>query len=151
MDKNLVLLSTAIIYRENKKKKEWLIVKQEKDSAWEFPTIAVRRAESSAKAAIRLAGEQLGMNARVIEEVGRAGGSTTINGKIVPQRQLYYLMRLRVQTGEILTYAENKWLDYALAVRKLPTKRDRQMIKDAKKEVGLWHKKLAERKRRAAP
>jgi hypothetical protein len=138
MDKNLILISVAIIFREFRGKKQWLIVKQNEDSDWELPRIVVRKGESSARAALRMSGEQLGMATKVLEEAGRAGGITTVNNKTVPVRQLYYLVRQRAATGEVIGFAEAAWLEYAQAVRKLTQKRDRQMIKAAREELRKW-------------
>ena len=140
MDKNIILISVACIYRDKGKKREWLVTKQEKDSAWELPRIIARKTESTARASIRMAGEQLGMTVKVLEEAGRAGGITTVNGKTVPQRHIYYLTRVRAETGEPIGFAETQWLPYAGAVRKLTSKRERQMIKGAREELGKWLK-----------
>jgi len=147
MDKNLVLVSTPIIFKEWRGKTMWFITKQEKESPWELPKIAVRKAESSARASIRLAGEQLGMDAKVLEEAGRAGGTTSVNGKVLAQRQLYYLMRLRDASGEVLGFEDSAWLDYASAVRKLSAKRDKQMLKGARKELVAWSKREKEKEK----
>jgi hypothetical protein len=147
MDKNLVLVSVSIIYRDNKGKKQWLITKQTEDSDWELPRILVRKAESSARASLRMAGEQLGMTTKVLEEAGRAGGVTTVNNKTLPQRQIYYLVRMRVATGEVIGFEDYAWLEYAKAVRKLTQKRDRQMIKSAREEHKRWLKRKKEAKK----
>jgi ADP-ribose pyrophosphatase YjhB (NUDIX family) len=141
MDKNLVLVSVAIIFREGKRKREWLITKQTESSDWELPRILVRKGESSARAALRMAGEQLGMSTKVLEEAGRAGGVTSVNDKAFPQRQLYYLMVQKAATGEVIGFAKHAWLEYARAVRNLSSKRDRQMIKAARKELKAWLKR----------
>jgi hypothetical protein len=148
MNKNLVLISIAIIYRDHRGKRQWLITKQEEDSDWELPRIAVRKGESSARASLRMSGEQLGLTTKVLEEAGRAGGVTTVNGKTLPQRQLYYLLRLRAETGEPIAFAEAKWFEYAMAVRKLSAKRDRQMIKAARAELKRWKKRKKEEKKK---
>ncbi len=146
MDKNTVLISVACIYRDKGKKREWLITKQEEDSDWELPRIAARKTESTARASIRMAGEQLGMTVKVLEEAGRAGGITTMGGKTVPQRHLYYLARLKAATGEAIAFEATEWLPYANAVRRLTAKRDRQMLKGAREELEKWLKRKKEEK-----
>jgi hypothetical protein len=44
--------------------------------------------------------EQMDMDTQVLEEAGRAGGSATINGKVVPQRHLYYIMLFKEKEEE---------------------------------------------------
>lgn len=106
IDKKLVLVSGAIVFKETRGKKRWFLIKKEEEgSEWEIPKIMARKTESSARAAIRLMAEQASMDAKVLEEAGRAGGSTTVNGKAVPQRYLYYLMVLQ-GGGEILGFDE---------------------------------------------
>lgn len=141
MDKNLVLVSGAIVFKEGRGKRRWFIVKQtgDEDEEWEIPKVPVRKTESSPRAAIRIMGEKGGMDAKVLEEAGRAGGSTTINGKTVPQRHLYYLM-MQTAAGEVLGFEDYKWLEYAKAVRKLSSKRERLMIRQARQELGKWQK-----------
>ena len=141
MDKNTVLISVACLFKEGRGPDKWLVAKQEEDSGWELPKIASRKAESTARGAIRMCGEQLGVNTQVLEEAGRAGGVTSINKRVVPQRHLYYLMILLETSGESIEFYESKWLEYAKAIRKLPIKRDRQMLKAAKEELVRWRKR----------
>ncbi len=149
MNKNLVLISGAIVYRATKGKKRWFLVRQSEESdEWEIPKIIARKAESSARAAMRLMIEQGGMDTQVLEEAGRAGGSATINGKVVPQRYLYYIMLLKEgeeeeeeKKGEkVLGFEESDWFEYAQAVRKLRSKRERLMLKQGRKERRKWEK-----------
>lgn len=148
MDDDTVLIGCAIIFKGEGKNTMWLITQKKEDSDWELPRQRARKkSESTAKAAIRLAGEQFGMSAKVLEEAGRAGGVTTINGETKPQRTLYYLMILKSADGEVVGYHDHAWLSYASAVRKLPSKRDRKMIKSARKELRAWQKREEEKKK----
>ncbi len=140
MDTNLVLVSGAIVYKDIRGGRRWFIVKQTKDGEWEIPRVIVRKVESSVKATIRMMGEQGGMTIQVLEEVGRAGGVTTINGKTLPQRHIYYLVALKFKEGEAIGFEESNWLEYAKAVRKLTSKRERAMLKLARKELKIWEK-----------
>jgi predicted amidohydrolase len=149
MDDDTVLIGCAVIFKGEGKQRKWLITQKKEDSDWELPRQKARKkSESTAKAAGRLAGEQLGMSARVLEEAGRAGGVTTINGETKPQRTLYYLMVLRSQDGEVIGYYDHAWLPYASAVRKLSAKRDRKMIKAAREELKAWQKREEEKRKR---
>ena len=141
INKNLVLVSGAIVFKEGRGKRRWFVVKQtgDEDEKWEIPKVPVRKTESSSRAAIRIMGEKGGMDAKILEEAGRAGGSTTINGEIVPQRHLYYLM-MQVAAGEVLGFEDYKWLEYAKAVRKLSSKRERLMIRQARQELRKWQR-----------
>ena len=137
-DKNTVLTPVAIIVRENKGKQEWLLIKKSSDDDWEFPRMLVRKTESSVRATIRMAGEQFGMTGQVIEEVGRSGGVTTLNGKTFSQRQLYYLMYVRDQSGEVMGFAEYEFLEFPKASRRLTQKRERTTLKNAREEFRKW-------------
>ena len=157
MNKDLVLISGAIVYRAIKGKKRWFLARQSEDGDWEIPKIIARKAESSARAAMRLMLEQGGgMDTQVLEEAGRAGGSATINGKVVSQRHLYYIMLFKEkEEGEgegegekkeekiediPVEFEEHGWFEYAQAVRKLRSKRERLMIKQGRKELRKWEK-----------
>ncbi|RLC32923.1 hypothetical protein DRH13_00730 [Candidatus Woesebacteria bacterium] len=154
MNKDLVLISGAIVYRATKGKKRWFLAKQfGEDSEWEIPKIVVRKAESSARGAMRLMLEQVDMDTQVLEEAGRAGGSATINGKVVPQRHLYYIMlfkekeegvednrREEKERTKVLEFEESGWFEYAQAVRKLRSKRERLMLKQGRQELRKWEK-----------
>ena len=147
MDKDLVLISCPVVYRIGSKKGFWFIIKQEDGEGWEIPKVFARKGESSVRASIRLMGEMASMDAKVIEEAGRAGGMTTVNGKTVPKRTIYYAMIQRTG-GEIIGFENYKWLEYAKAVRKLSSKRERAMIKSARAEVDKW---LKEKKGNVGP
>jgi len=140
MDKNLVLISGAVVFKEGRGKRRWFIVKQEDSEKWEIPKVFVRRGESSVRAAIRMMGEQGGMNTQVLEEAGRSGGVTTIKDKVLPQRHLYYLMILLSGAIEAIGFDKDIWLPYADAVRKLSSKRERVMLRQARKVLKKWKK-----------
>jgi ADP-ribose pyrophosphatase YjhB (NUDIX family) len=144
IDRSLVLVAGAIVFKKTRGGRKWFLVKLPDEDKWEIPKTAVRKGESSARAVIRMTGEQGGMTAKVIEEAGRAGGVTTINGKTLPQRHLYYLMR-QVSEGEAIGFDEYVWLDYSKALRKISTKREQLMFKQARKEFNNW---LKERKKK---
>lgn len=139
MEKNLVLVSGAILFKKEGRKRLWFLIKQE-DGEWEIPKVAVRKTESSARAALRMMGEQGGMSTKVLEEAGRAGGITTINGKVLPQRYIYYLMAHGYEAGEAIGFEDYLWLEYAKAVRKLSSKRERAMMRFARKELRKWER-----------
>lgn len=139
-----ILISSAIVYTQRDDKTLWFLVKQGEESGWEIPKTAVRRGESSVRAVIRAMGEQGGMRARILEEVGRSGGSSSINGKIVTQRTIFYLM---LQRGEshVLGFAESEWLEYAKAQKRLTSKKDQAMLEKARdlmKEIQKTRKNL---------
>jgi ADP-ribose pyrophosphatase YjhB (NUDIX family) len=146
MNQNQVLISGAVVARIENKKVKWFLIKQGKTGEWEVPKVIVRKGESSVRAAIRTMGEKGGMSARVLEEAGRAGGATTVGDKTVPQRHIYYLMLFRQSAGEAIGFEESDWFDYGVAVRKLSSKRERSILKQAKKTLEQWRK--LRRKRR---
>jgi hypothetical protein len=147
MDKDRVIIGAAIVFKEERGGGKWFIVGNEEEGGWEIPKMVKRRGESSVRAAIRMMGEKGGMSARVLEEAGRAGGVKTVNGKTRPQRILYYLMILRGSSGEAIGFKEVGWFDYATAVRKLSSKRERAMLKSARKELRAWKKRKKEKKK----
>jgi 8-oxo-dGTP pyrophosphatase MutT (NUDIX family) len=137
----LLLVGVAVVFnRDNRGKPRWFVIRQTADGEWELPKMAVRRGESSVRSVIRAMGEQGGMKVKVLEEVGRSGGALTVNGKVVSQRYLYYLM-LEKGGGEVLGFEQYDWLDYPKAVRKLVTKRDKQMLMTARDMVKEMEKK----------
>ena len=148
LDKNTVLVSGACLYKEKKGKRKWFLIKQSEEEGWEIPKVLVRKGESSVRASLRMLGEKGGMSTKVLEEAGRAGGVTTVNGKVLPQRHIYYLIVAKSISGEAVGFAETAWLDYAKAVRRLSSKRERQMIKAAREELKKW-KKIQKKKREA--
>ena len=148
MDKNTVLLSVACLYKETKGKLRWFIVKQSEVDGWEIPKVLVRKGESSVRAALRMMGEKGGMATRVLEEAGRSGGVTTINGRTLPQRHLYYLMVTKNSSSEAIGFPEYLWVEYANAVRKMSLKRDRLMLKAARKTLIKWKKERIRKRKK---
>jgi ADP-ribose pyrophosphatase YjhB (NUDIX family) len=127
-----VIVSVAVVFRKRGKKTYWFVVRPvEENSLWELPRTMVRRGESSVRASIRAMAEQGGMRAKALEEVGRSGGAVKLKGKPVVQRSLYYLMAWK-DGGEVIGYAEHQWLEYGKAVRRVPAKRDKMMLKQAR-------------------
>lgn len=122
------------------------MTKQKDSQDWEIPKVVVRKGESSVRAVIRIMGEKGGMSTRVLEEVGRAGGTTTINGKILSQRQIYYLMLLRSGSSEAIGFEDFQWLDYTKAQKALSSKREKSMLKEAKEVLKDWNKKWGNKK-----
>jgi hypothetical protein len=144
---NTILIAGAIVYKRLKNKKiKWFITKQSDDSDWEIPKIVVRKGESSVRAVLRMTGEQAGMGCRVLEEAGRAGDSTIVNGKSMPRKIIYYLTKQNTE-GEVLDFSDYLWLDYSKAQRKLSSKREKEMLKLANKEFKNWLKKRKKTKR----
>ncbi len=132
MTEKILMVAAAAVYKNEGKKRLWFITKADKETDWELPKTMARKGESSVRAAIRMMGEQGGMRAKVLEEVGRSGGTTKVNGNPVAQRLLYYLMHFR-DGEEALGFTESTWLEYDKALRRLGSKREQQMLKDAKK------------------
>ena len=141
MKTDYVLVSGAVVFKKAKNGRVyWLVVKKNEDSDWEIPKITARRGESSVKAVLRMMSEQVGMTAKVLEEVGRFGGSTTINGKVIPRRVLYYLMTITSES-EALEFYDYSWHEYAKALKVIRTKKEKEMLRNAKKEYKIWLKK----------
>ncbi len=144
MDKNLVLVSGSIVFRNDSGKEKFFLIKNSENGDWEFPKILVRKGESSVRASLRNMGEKGAMTTNVLEEAGRAGGVTTTGGKTYPQRHLYYLMILKSKAEEEIGFGQTTWLEYSAALRKLTTKREKSMLKAAWK---IW-KNLKKKKKK---
>lgn len=139
MKNNRLLIGGAIIFKDTRKKRSWLIVKEEKDGDWEIPKVTGRKGESSVRSVIRMTGEQAGINARVLEEAGRVEGETTVNGKTVRKRTLYYLMMQR-SASEIIGFGDFEWLDYSKAYKKISSRREKIMLSQAREVLKEWEK-----------
>jgi ADP-ribose pyrophosphatase YjhB (NUDIX family) len=146
MDKNLVLVSGGAVYREWGSTTKWFLVKNGSDSEWELPKVVVRKGESSVRAILRVIGEKGSMTSRVLEEVGRSGGVTSINKKTVPQRHIYYLMISKNSMSEPIGFPESAWLEFAKASKKLTSKREKTMLRDAKSLILKLKKEKAKKK-----
>jgi len=148
IDKSLILVSVAVLFKGGKhgRKESWFLVKHPEEDRWEMPKVTVRKGESSVRAALRMIAEKGAMTTKVINEVGRAGGVTTLNGKILPQRYLYYFMKLRFFSKECVGFPECLWLEYAQAVKKVSSKREKIMLKQARKMYKKWRKEIKNKK-----
>jgi len=135
-----ITIGGAIVFRDNRGKRQFLLVKTKEDGDWEIPKVIVRKGESSVRSVIRLTGEQGGMTARVLEEAGRSTGTTILNGKSIPQKYYYYLMLQKGGSSDLIGFVEFKWLEYAEAVKKVPLKREKDMFNQAREVLKLWEK-----------
>lgn len=134
-----ILIGGAVIFRENRGKRQFCVVKQKDQKDWELPKVTVRKGESSVRSVIRLTGEQGGISARVLEEAGRANGNLVVNGKSIPQKYYYYLLYQR-GGNELLGFDEVKWFEYSDAVKKLGQKREKEMVKSGRDVLKEWEK-----------
>ena len=148
-DKNLVIISGAVVFKDQNGLTKWFLVKQNEEDGWEIPKVIIRKGESSVRGALRLMGEKGSMTTRVLEEAGRAGGVATVNGKTRSQRYLYYLMLMKVTSGEPIGFEDYQWLDYAQSMRKIKSKREKTMLKDANVVMKQWKKERAKRRKKA--
>ncbi|OGM26876.1 hypothetical protein A2627_05690 [Candidatus Woesebacteria bacterium RIFCSPHIGHO2_01_FULL_39_28] len=137
-----------MVYRPGKKGDYWFIVRQNSSSDWIIPKASVRKGESSVRTSIRIMADLGGMRAKVLEEVGRANGTITINTKAVAQKHIYYLM-VQKSAGEPVGFSETQWLDYAKAVKKLSLIRDKKMLKLAREVLKKW--KIDQKLRKIQP
>jgi hypothetical protein len=141
MKTNLVLVSGEVVYKRLRNgKQHWLLIKVSEDSEWEIPKVVVRKGESSVRAAIRYMAESGEINAKVLEEVGRMGGSTLVGGSVVPRRYIFYLMAEK-SSGEPLGFFKIAWQDYGKTLRMLSSKKEKEMLRAANKLLKEWRKK----------
>jgi 8-oxo-dGTP pyrophosphatase MutT (NUDIX family) len=135
-----ITIGGAIVFRDNRGKRQFLLVKTKEDGDWEIPKVIVRKGESSVRAVIRLTGEQGGMTTRVLEEAGRAMGATVLNGKSIPQKYYYYILLQKGGSSDLIGFFEFKWLEYAEAVKRVPLKREKDMFKLGRDVLKEWEK-----------
>jgi ADP-ribose pyrophosphatase YjhB (NUDIX family) len=133
-----ILIGGAVVFRENRNKRQFLLVKTKEDGDWEIPKVIVRRGESSVRAVIRLTAEQGGISARVLEEAGRYVGSTIVNGNAIPQKYFYYLMLQRGGSSELIGFYMFKWMEPSDALKKLSSKKEKEMFKSAREVLKEW-------------
>lgn len=133
----------AIVFRDNRGKRQFLLVKTDEKGNWEIPKVTVRRGESSVRAVIRLTGEQGGITARILDEAGRYTGNSVINGNSISQKYYYYLMFQKGGPGEMIGFQDYKWMEFSDAQKKIESKKEKEMLKSAKellKELEAVHK-----------
>lgn len=135
-----VIIGGAVVFKENRGRRQYLLVKGKDDVDWEIPKVTARRGESSVRAAIRLASEQGGMATRVLEEAGRTVGSVVSNGKSISQKFFYYLMFQKGGSSDLIGFDQFKWLEHGDALKKLGTKKEKDILKDAKDVLKEWEK-----------
>ena len=135
-----LLVGGALVFKDSRGKRQFLVVKQKDDGDWEIPKVNVRRGESSVRAVIRMTSEQAGMSARVLEEAGRTASTAIINGKNIPQKFLYYLMEQKAGGVEVVGFNDFKWLEYGEAVKKISLKREKDIIRSGKDVLKEWEK-----------
>lgn len=135
---NEVMVGGAIVFKEGKAKKLFLLSKNNEGN-WEILKTTVRRGESSVRAVIRYTSEQGNMNARVLDEVGRASGTTTINTRMVTQKFIYYLLYFKAG-AEVMGLGEVAWFDKEQAMKKITLKREKDILKEANSMIKEWEK-----------
>jgi 8-oxo-dGTP pyrophosphatase MutT (NUDIX family) len=135
-----ISIGEAVVFRDNRGKRQYLIAKVKEDDDWEIPRVTVRKGESSVRSVIRLMAEQGGMTVRVLEEAGRISGNVIVNNKSIPQKYYYYLMLQKGGTSELIGFHEYKWMEFSDAIKKVVLKRDKDMFKLAREVLKQWEK-----------
>jgi 8-oxo-dGTP pyrophosphatase MutT (NUDIX family) len=130
----------AIVFRDFRGKRQYLLVKIKEDGDWEIPKVVVRKGESSVRSVIRLTSEQGGMTTRVLEEAGRFNATTVINGKSVPQKFYYYLLLQKGGSSDLIGFLEFKWVELSEAIKRVPLKREKEMFKSGRDVLKEWEK-----------
>ncbi len=135
-----ILIGGAVIVRDQKGKKQFMIVRQKEEGEWELPKVTVRKGESSVRAVIRMTAEQAGMSTRVLEEAGRTTGTTVINSKSIQQKFYYYLMLQKSGGQDAIGFPEFQWLEFPVATKKIGLKREKDMLKAGRDIFKEWEK-----------
>ena len=141
---NNISIGGALVYKEVRSKRSYMIVTNA-EGDWELPKVTVRRGESSVRAVIRMTGEVAGMNARILEEVGRYSTIVLVNNKPVSQKTYYYLLILK-SAGEVLGFIKYQWVDAKKAQKLIELKREKDMIKAAEEMIKGWEKEKKAKK-----
>ena len=130
MPEQIHLVSAAAVYKKDKDKNGvlWFLIKENEDGDWEVPKTIARTGESSVRASVRAMGEQGGMRIKVLEEIGRFGGAAKVGNKVMTQRIIFYLIAHK-EGNEVLEYADSDWVEHSLALRRVGSKRDKEMLK----------------------
>lgn len=131
MYKNTNIIGVAVICRKIRGRYRWFLAKQKEGDDWAFPWTQARKVESSVRAAIRNVGERGGLNAKVLEEVGRGSGMKTVGNQKVPQKFFYYFMTAE-NIEEPIAFIDTGWFEYRQAMKKLTSPRDKRMLTKAK-------------------
>lgn len=150
MPEQIHLVSAALLFKQNGDDLMWFLIKENDETGWEPPKTVAKNGESSVRASVRALGENAGMRIKVLEEVGRHGGAAKVNGKILTQRIIYYLIAHK-EGEEILGYTEAEWVEHSAALRKVAAKLDREMLKSARvllNEIRAKRKKEREAQRK---
>ena len=130
----------AILFRDFRGKRQFFVVQGRDGKGWEIAKVMVRKGESSVRGAIRMVSEQGGMSARVLEEAGRYNSTTIVNGKSIPQKFYYYLMLQKGGPSEMIGFEVFKWIEYSDALKKLNSKREKEMLKAGHNVLKEWEK-----------
>lgn len=149
--KNLILISGACVFEEKRGHLKWFLVKQNGEEDWEIPKVVVRKGESSVRAALRMMGEKAAMTTKVLEEAARFGGITKVNGKKLPQRHIYYLMHKKAESKETIGFTDSAWFTHAKCLRIISTKREKAVLKAAKKELARIKKEGLKNNKKFTP
>lgn len=138
-DKGEILVGGAVIFKEGKGKKLFLLTKNN-EGEFEILKSIARRGESSVRSVIRYTSEQGNMNTKVLDEVGRSSNAGLLSNKIVTFKYIYYLLHFKAGI-EISGMGDISWYDYATAARKLKSKKEKTMLKTASSMIKEWEKK----------
>ena len=136
-----ISIGGAIVFRDVRGKRRYLLVKTKEDGDWEIPKITVRRGESSVRAVIRMTSEQGGISTRVLEEAGRYSGSTIVNGNTISQKFYYYLMLQKGGPSEMIGFYSFKWIAARDILKKLTSKKEKEMFKMSREVLKEWETK----------
>ena len=127
--KNSLLAAAGLVFKKEKGKILWLIVKKDESGEWVIPKTTGRKGESSVRAMVRYITDFGGVNAQVLEEVTRTGGTTSVNGRITVTKTLYYLI---VDKGGMeIKLPDYEWGDLAKVTKKLKIKKEVKIFKEA--------------------
>lgn len=135
-----MLIGGAVVFRDHRGKRQFLLVKNSNEKGWEIPKITVRRGESSVRSVIRMMSEQGGMSVKVLEEAGRGSGAAVINAKPVSQKFYYYLMIQKGGSNDLIGFADFKWVQYADAIKKVELKKEKDIFRSGRDTLKEWEK-----------
>jgi len=128
----------GLVYKKEKGKLLWLIIKPHGYDRWQFPKGNINRGESSRQAAQREVEEEGGIKVRLYEKVGNSQYFFVLDSQKIFKNVVYYLMRYvsDAKSGHDWEVDEVKFLPYKQAHKSLSFKDDRDMLEKASEILG---------------
>lgn len=122
------------VWRKEKGKDYFLLVKPDGTDRWQLPKGTVDEGESSQETAIREVGEEGGVDAKILEKLGKSQYFFVLKGQKIFKTVTYFLMEYLGDTKEGHDHEvdEAKFFPFNEAFEKLTFEDDKDILKKAK-------------------